>query len=667
MKRLSIIVCAIALWLSQFTTYTPILAEEKDNEEFEQFMMDEFLDTLESDYLNMHFTVSDYHNWNIEKPELIFADATLGSYNEAIEENQRILKELEQFDYNSLSSRQQYDYDVLHKYLIDNTDMNRYPMLDSYFNPNSGVLDNIITNFTEFVFRREEDIQDYLVILKDVQTFLRDAIELTQQQASQGIFLTDTLLDETEAFITKFTEKKEDNALIVVFDEQIDTLDFLDNAQKEAYKKENKDIVLNTIIPAYRMVGEELEKLRGSNRYEGGVANYPNGKEYYAALARYKSSADKSIEEELKNCEEFLKEVVDLYMTTTATDSAWYAYMFEQVDLSTPEQTLKYLENHLDAYPKGPEVTYKGTYLDPSVTNDAVVAYYMEPPIDNIKENVIKINGDSVSDMNGLYETLAHEGFPGHLYQITWYLNTNPNPLRAVLSNIGYTEGWAMYTETQSWATSGLDGDVAMLHALETAMGYVMDAYVDLGVNGLGWDLEKTEDELERIGLSGSSAELLYDFVVSRPGMIVPYGYGMVEFYRLRGKATTALGDDFDEVEFHEVLLTNGDRPFELVEKDVDAYIASKGKAIPTNYKYFNDFAEYFDKKASGPSQVVPSIGGNTQSGETPEETPIHHYNRPASQFISPVIMYGLIGLFAFLAIFAILRLRKHGKENPFA
>ncbi|MBP3891579.1 MAG: DUF885 domain-containing protein [Solobacterium sp.] len=653
MKRIIQVLCATLLVLTNLSFLEPLYAEE-GNSEFDQFLTDEFLDSMEADYLTMHYTVKNYQNFDIEKPALIFGDASLQSYQDAIDENTRVLNELTAFDYNSLSEKQKVDYDVLKFYLENSIELNKHPMLDQVFNPYTGVLDSIVTNLSEFVFNDKEDIEDYLVVVKDTDVYLRDAVELTKQQASEGIFLSDALLNETLDYINKFTEKREDNALIQIFNGRMDDLEVLSEQERSDYKARNREVVLNTVIPAYEMVGRELESLRGSGKYEGGVINYPNGKEYYAALARMKSSTDASVEELADMCKEVLREAIDRYINYASDIDVMMSYYSESVNFETPEEVLTYLRDDLPEFPEGNSKNFISSYLDPSVTNENVVAYYMTPCIDDTENNVIRINGEAVEDINSLYETLAHEGYPGHLYQVTWYLNTKPHPIRSIVGSIGYTEGWAMYAMSYGWKISGVRADIAEMHMLDLLVGYIMDAWIDLGVNGLGWTIEDVERELEALDLNPENAQSLYDFVIGRPASILPYGIGMAQFFRLRGKAEEALGDAFDVVEFNRVLLENGDRPFEVVERDVDAYIKEKGKEIPTDYSYYDWY--------------MKSIGtGGVSSTTNPFSSTEPNYKpKPLATMVSKPILYGIAGVSGLFALFILWRLRKHAKANPF-
>ncbi len=641
-KKITGMLCSIAL-LS--TTVLPVYANESVQEDFDEFLNEKFIEEMESDYLSMHYTVKDYKSFDIIKPEAVVGDASIESYQESIDEYTTILNELEAFDYDALTATQQHDYDAYKFYLENMIRLNSDMNFDEIFSPSTGIQENLLTNFTEFVFYEREDVDDYLSVLASVPSFIDQALEITKIQASNGYFLTDNALNDTIDGIEKFVAKTDDNQLIIIFEERMDELDFLTDDEKEDYKEINRDIVINQYIPAYNKIVEELEPLRGSRKQDGGMAGYgEDGETYYRSLVRYKTSSDMSVEDQIALAEDFIMDQVYalielLYSGTEVTDEE----LEEEISSQTPEEILQYLQDHLDDYPEGPEVVYHPSYLDPSVANDSTVAYYMQPPFDDLKENVIKINGDNISNVNDLYETLAHEGFPGHLYQITWYLDTNPAYIRTTMNNIGYTEGWAMYTEICEWLYADINENAQKYHQIDTSLGYVLNAVADLGVNGLNWSKEDLANWIDSTGLSGASSSYLYDYVVENPGLILPYGMGLVHFFNLRSIAEEALGDDFDLKEFNTVLLTYGDRPFELVQSDVEAYINGKtGSAVIESAK--------------------PETSSNPEATATAEVEPTP---APASSSNNTGFIVGGVAV-AVIILVLILR-RRHGNNHPAA
>ena len=558
-----------------------VRAEGEDNSKFDEFQTELFVEFMENDYLTMHYTVKDYGKYGIEKPELIAGKADWQSFEDEANRLQDCLDRLHKFDPDTLSERQKAEYDSIEQYLESMIGLNRLPTVSAYFEPGNGIHDNLLTNFTEFVFYEKGDIEDYLTVLESVPQFMEDAVEVTKRQAEAGYFMTDSALDETLDSIREFTAKKNDNELIIIFDEALAAMSDLTEEERAQYSQRNREIVLNSYIPSYEKTADVLANLRGSRNFEGGMSSYKDGgSEYYKWLVQLKTSSKDSIESQLDLCTGILNDLIDQYITLVMTNpNAENAYNSETVAYKTPDEILGYLSTHLNDYPAAADVTYQYSYLDPSVASDSVVAYYVVPPLDDYRHNVVRINGDNVSDENDLYETLAHEGFPGHLYQNTWYLAQNPNPLSSAISQIGYSEGWAMYSEMVAWDISGLSEGARELHKIYVALSYIEDAAVDLGVNGLGWTVDDLADWLNSLGLNPASAQDLYDFVINYPGMLLPYGVGMARFMTMRQIAEEELGSDFNLKEFHQAMLKNGSRPFEDVQKDLNDYLG-KGEQL---------------------------------------------------------------------------------------
>lgn len=555
----------LGLFLMISSILTPIHAEES----FSDFEDELFQEMMSEDYTTLHFSLRDYQKYGIEKPDVNIGDASWDDYEDSVEDCDEYLKKLQSFDYDSLSETEQKDYRTIAFYLERNKELNSYPYFDWAFNSAEGVIDNLLTTFTEFVFYEKEDIDDYLATLASVPAYLDQCLENTKKQAAKGYFLTDAMLKATEDAIEKFVDKKDDNELIKIFNENIDAFDGLSAEEKEAYKKKNQEIVLNAYIPSYEKVAEELQKLKDSRKADYNVSSLDGGSEYYAALARYKTSIDADVETILDICTQYIEKSVDELYDIMQNHSE---VTEETLDFDSAEDVLSYLEGHLDAFPVLDKVYYNVQYLDPSVANDSIVAYYLSPPVDDMRDNVIKINGNNVSDVIDLYTTLAHEGFPGHLYQTNYYIQQQPSLLRTQLTMMGYQEGWGMFAEGQALHVSGLSEYASEYQKINIELNYVLSAAVDLGVNGLGWSTKDVSKYLDRLDLNSSIAKDLYDFATLQPGTILPYGVGIAMFELLENKAKNALGNDFNQKAFNEVLLNDGNRPFEVVEEDVNAY-----------------------------------------------------------------------------------------------
>ena len=645
------VLCAVCLTV-------PAKAEDS-SPDFDQYLEQEFIETMESDYMSMHYQIRDYRALGIEKPEPVYGAADLDSFREAAEAYDETLKELRSFNYEKLSRTQQVDYDALEFYFECARDLNKYPMVYDYFNPSYGEIDDILTNFTEFIFYEKQDIDDYLAVLKSVPDYLEEALEVTRIQAKSGFFLNDDMLDDAEEMIRNYTAKKENNELIVLFDKNMDSLPFISAAEKAAYKKRNREIVLSDVIPSYDHVFAELEKLRGSRNFEGGLYNYKNGgKEYYRVLARSKTSSTMPIEDQIEMLGEYLMDLIDeyeeLYLAHPDIDDR---FIDDVVKFRKPEEIIEYHRKHLENYPAGPEVQYRVDFLDESLANNSVVGYYMIPPVDDLVNNAIKINPHQADDYNELFSTLAHEGFPGHLYQNTWYMAQNPAKIRAADTLIGYSEGWGMYAESCAWEYAGLDEDVQKLHQIWLGLSYAEEAMVDLAVNGLGWDEDDLANYVYNLGMNSDYVVELIDYVIARPGMILPYGCGLMRFWNLRKEAMEKLGDRFDLLAFNTVLLSGGPRTFEAVEKDVDQYIQ---ETLNGKKEQGSEAKPESGTSGSDKPSAKPASPSSTPQALEPSET-----GRPQAKSTKLPFVIGT-DVFVLAAIGAWFVLASSRKKDPF-
>ncbi|MBQ7057832.1 MAG: DUF885 domain-containing protein [Firmicutes bacterium] len=589
-KKILAIVLALVFCLSGFGGSFSARADEEmrdENAYFDQWMMGQWIESMESDYLTMHYNVKDYESYYIQKPEVTLGTISIDDYAAAVEENKDVLAQMDAIMYDRLSPENQVSYDVLRSYVEQLIVMNEYPQFEEMFNPYNGYLTNLETNFTEFVFYQKEDIEDYLTLIADYPRFIDEMWAFTETFAKQGYFMTDAALDEELSQIDEFVAKGVENPLIIIFSENVDAFEGLTDQERADYKARNSDLVINQVLPAYQKAATNLETLRGSRQNDLGICGYPGGDEYYAALAKYESSTNMTPQEIYDFCETAMDNIIPYFRKALSYDSTGRDP--DQVEFTSAEEVLDYLASHLDAFPKGPDVNYKASYLDKCLENPSVVAYYLTPPVDDITNNVIRINGSNVDNMNEMYITLSHEGFPGHLYQFTWYFNTEPNPLRTFLNIMGYQEGWAMYVENIMIRESGLDKYSYMYEEANNYYGYVYNTLMEIGINGLHWTVD---DFLNFLNADGNyytplEARDIYDQLRAMPGTMISYGFGDAYFMTLRAMCQKAMGQYFDEVAFHEVLLTNGPRNFEMVQADVEEYIARQGYKVPSNYKAY--------------------------------------------------------------------------------
>ncbi|MBR2539501.1 MAG: DUF885 domain-containing protein [Mogibacterium sp.] len=578
-KKIAVLLIALSI---SVTGVVPSYADSKD---FDAFLDDEWKELMESDYMTMHASVKDYKALGLTKPKVDMGDITYEEIAKEVSDAQESLDKLHEFDFDSLDETQQYDYLVYEDYLEKFIGVESYPEYIEMFRPITGSFTLVKDYMLDFALHTQEDLDDYITLLEDFPRVIDQMIAFTEQQAEKGYMMDDTTLDEAIGEIDDFVEAGEDNEMIVVFDNNLEAEEWIDDATREKYSELNRRIVLDKIIPAYEKAADAIDKLHHKRSAGKAVCSYPDGAEYYKWYSDLKCSSDEPMQDKFDYLTRLTKDVSEYYEGLIEANPD-----FEEPatieGLESLDEVIEYLRNHMDGFPEGPKVDHSLAYLDESVSESAM-AYYMQSPVDDINENIIHVNKDAVDDINTLYYTLAHEGYPGHLYQLTWYQNQEHSRLRHDLSMIGYEEGWANYVERIMLLRSGLDNVSAEVIACDEFMSYMTYAGADIAVNGLGYSIKELSSWLEEVGLDRSYVSSIYDYVVSYPGLLLPYGYGMARFWDLRCRTEAALGDDFDLEEFHLQLLTNGSRPFDMVEKDVREYVESKGHELPGEVKLF--------------------------------------------------------------------------------
>ena len=581
------------IFLAVMMTFLSAVPAYAGSDEFSDHLYDEWKETVESDYLTMHSSVYDWRELGLTKPEVTFGDISIDSFRETVSYAEEALEKLHEFDIEELDETEWHDYMAFEAYLENSIDMYSYPEFQFMFRPFTGYLINVIDYFADFMFYEKQDVEDYLTLIEELPSYIDQMKKFTEAQAKEGYFLDDLGYTDAMSELNEMIEKGENCPLVVNFENNIDGFDGISDAEKAEYKERNRTLISESIIPAIRDIRAFLSELKGSRSVQSGALieyepgeGTADGLEYYKALVKYSASSSDSLED-----------IFD-YLTKAITESYDYLdWLFENdTEFTSPgkiagmesiEDVLSYLRANMQGFPEGPDVDYTPSYLPPG-SNDFAMAYYIPAPVDNIRQNIIRVNKQNTNDLNTLYYVLAHEGFPGHLYQFTWYqASEGYKPLRHELTFMGYEEGWANYVERTMLLRSGLDKTSAEYLYLSEILSFMIYAASDIAVNGLGYDQEELSEYIENVGFDPAYAEELYELSVEMPGSYIPYGYGAARFLEFRERAEQALGDDFDEEEFHEVLLTYGPRPFELVEEDLEAYVESKGERLPDDFTFF--------------------------------------------------------------------------------
>ena len=556
----------------------------KEQQEFEQYLDDYFKDVVTDDTLTYNYTIKDGADYGLEEPEVTLGDPgmTAEEIGQDKEEFEGWVKKLDAIDRSCLTEDQKLTYDVLDEYFEVSAGIFDNVYLYEPFSPMRGLQANIATNFTDYRFDDKGDVERYIELLGQIPDYFAEYLDFEQEKSEKGYFMSDAVCDKVISQCKDFVADKENHFMVTTFNDNIDALDFLTDEEKAEYKEANKQAVENSLLPAFENVAAVLSGLKGTGTNDGGICNYDGGKEYYEYLLKNFAGTAKSPEEVIDMLDtELQKLMVSLYQYYLGNQAAYeyfasnYDSMFAETDQMTASEMVdKMMETASEHYPDAGTINYKAEALDKNLETimDDVLAYYMAPAIDDPDNNLIRVNG---LHTDGMWTTLAHEGYPGHMLQNAYYMSTDPEPVRTLMNVLGYKEGWAMYACYDSlyyyeYEEPEYGDTIAALYQLNDEMSYLMMGRVDLGINYEGWTLQDTADYLTKNGMDGSAAQELYTTMVGDPAVYQSYSTGYYEMKELRDYAEEKMGDDFDLKTFNTIILETGPCQFDILKEQVD-------------------------------------------------------------------------------------------------
>ena len=543
---------------------------------FDAFTKDIFLEEVTGNTINLHYTLAHPENYGITDYTVTLGDL---SDQAVIDNNAKIenyLSALQSFRYDELSLNQQLTYDILLDYFTLQIHMADYALYDEYLRPSTGVQAELPILYEEYTFRTEQDVQDYLSLISLTDTYFEQVIAFEQQKADAGLFMPDYACDNVISQCQAFIEDADHHYLLQTFNNKVDDMtDELSQTEIDNYKLQNEEAFFSHVVPAYKNLASSLEDLKGSGTNENGLCYYPDGKEYYKDLLYYNTGSSSSVADIenmiTKQRVKVLQESSDLMNENPEVWDLASEAVISSVDAATTLSNLR--SAMLSDFPASPETNVSVHYIDDSVADYLAPAYYVTAPIDDYTQNSIYINESTDSSEISYFTTLAHEGFPGHLYQTIMTYESGMDPIRSLLNYAGYVEGWATYVEMMSYHYAGLNDDVATILQLNQDVTLSLYASTDLGIHYEGWTFDDTVEFWHNYGITNDDAiRSIFELIVEEPTHYLKYYVGYLEFENLKQETSLKYISRYDEKAFHQAVLSIGPAPFSLLQKYLPAY-----------------------------------------------------------------------------------------------
>lgn len=552
--------------------YAAILSPAgKNTGSFSEFCTTLFREEMKSNTMNLHFTLKDPKAAGIDSYEITLGSLSGDSPHNQARQLKKLSEELKKYSHRSLKGKDRLTCRLLSDYISRQQNLAAYPYYDEPLTPSGGVTSQLPVLLAEYTFRNTRDIKDYLGLLSQMDTYFLGILDYEQKKADAGLFMSDEACLKVIEGCEVFTEHPDDNFLIDTFSNRLNAMDGLTDTQKNAYLKQHSKVLSDHVIPAYSQMIKGLTMLLGRGHNNWGLCNFPKGKAYYEAVVSADTGCDDSVEdlfsqiakarrEDLTFCQNLLENNPKLASQSPKPDAALKE---ENAMLSRLQKEI------LTDFPAPPQTEVEICHVDPALSEYLAPAFYITAPIDDISHNRIYIN-DAKNDTDIYYfTTLAHEGYPGHLYQTICTSSYGAPEVLSLLNYPGYTEGWATYTEMQSFYYAGLDPDLASLLQHNQAATLSLYATADIGIHYFGWEKEKIAAFWSEYGVDDTATvKRITDLILEEPGNYLKYYVGYLKFRQMREQLALE-NKSFSVSAFHEAILRTGPSPFSVLEETV--------------------------------------------------------------------------------------------------
>lgn len=567
---------------------------ELDPETFDDFADEVFKLLIGQDELTCNYYFENRENFGLEAYEPSLPTPGLTTATNKLVINYT-LGSIERYDYNKLNDDQQKVYLIIQD-LVDDINKKSTEMgylSNNYLGSYLGYQAQLPLLLAEYHFRTKTDVENYLKFLDLVPETFKSYVDFEIEKADNGYGMPDFVIDKVISQCNDFINSVSggEHFMIRTINKKIDECQFLTIEEKNSFKAQNAEKVNTKLVDGYNYVRVELPKLKGRATNNLGLAHYVTkdgveiGKEYYQLDFQDTVGYDITVDEAILYIENIITECETkiAYYQNLAQTSETFRNELANYNLmsTTPEAQLEYYSTAFDAYfpPLNTRPAISVKYIDEAMEDHFSPAAYMTSAIDNLTEEYIYLNNASIRNDDGtldfdyLYTTLAHEGYPGHLYQNVYFKNLDVNPIRKVLKSSGYTEGWATYTELFSYELlrGKYSDDLVNYLILVDEYNGALHSRMDMGVHYNGWNLNEFKTFVSKINpnITDAAAQAAFEQLIEIPNNYQTYFFTYFKLKDLREEAMNRAGSNFDYVEFHKYILDCGPLPLQYVEEFV--------------------------------------------------------------------------------------------------
>ena len=549
---------------------------------FDRFLNSCFREYAAENTVTLHFKLSNPSAYGIKTPvSPTYGDLSSDALKKNCSRSKELLQKLYTFPTSSLTKKQKLTWQIFQDYLNESIMNEKYILYSSPLGTN-GLQSEIPVTLSEYRLDNEKDIKDYLSLVNQVPELFTQILDFEQERRNAGIISPSFVISDTIDQIDQFLNaSEENNPLIQSFEDRLTEVESLSKDQKASYIANNRLLVTDKVLPAYKSLKTSLQAYTNDSKNTSSkerLCEYKNGQDYYKFLLMSNVGTDFSPEDCITILESQLKNTVkDISSLTTKNKDLYTEYLSATPALSAPKEIMNTLKNDsLIDFPEIKNISCQLKNVPDALSGTSACAFYLVPPIDSTKDNIIYINKSRV-DSNELFSTLAHEGYPGHLYQTNYFLTTNPSPLRTFLHCAGYDEGWGTYAQLYSYnfiefknVDEQTTKQLRQLYRDNDLLSLSLSSLCDLYVNYKNYDENALANYLQTYGIDKDSAQNLYRYVIENPTTYLSYSIGCYELDQLKQTMSDSLGKAFKISDFHEAVLNVGSCNFSILRQEIE-------------------------------------------------------------------------------------------------
>ena len=581
----------MVILLLAFTFLTLFLfSYQKDEKRFTNITSRLFTEEMISNTLNMHYTIAFPSDFGICEYDPVLPGYCADASRQGQISLENTLASLKSLNRNKLEASDAWLHRLLVRYLENSLTLSSFSYYNEPLSPSSGMQSQLPILLAEYTFRSKRDVEDYLSLLEQTDQYFASLLLYEQEKADAGLLMPAASLksvrEQCDTVISASSLQSGTHFLQTTFRERLESLtdaNLITPEEAQKYINTNDRLLKTVLLPAYTTLGDGLLILEDESVPLTGLAAFPRGKEYYESLLISETGSYRSVSQ--------IQELLTTYFTrefetlrALFSEHPEIAQKYsndESVDFpyENAAQMLTDLKGRMTGnFPAVPgdncSVSIKA--VSQSLSDYCAPAFYLTTPLDDTTWNVIYINEPKTPKGLELYTTLAHEGYPGHLYQNIYHnrtdLSRGERPVKELLWYGGYLEGWALYVEFMSYDYAsamlqennrGQDALWVQTEKHNRSLQLCLYSLLDTMIHYENASYSQVAKVLEKFGIDDSSSvRAIYTYIVQEPCNYLKYYLGYLEILSLRERARSLWGDDYSDYRFHCFYLDNGPADF---------------------------------------------------------------------------------------------------------